>query len=92
MGCHSYQYGPHAKPTWPDCCGCPKKHGHGLDEINKGNFPGIAEGSRGAAPRTVVFKPVPAALISRKKAPIQAPAGRGLFLWRTAQVPPGLAS
>lgn len=63
-----------------------------LDEINKGDFPGKAEGSCGAALRTMVFKTMPAALISRKKAPIQAPAGQGLFLWRTAQVPPGLAS
>lgn len=80
------------KAPGPDGRGCPRKHGHGLDEINKGDFPGKAEGSRGAAPRTVVFKPVPAALISRKRAPIQAAAGRGLLLWRTAQVPPGLAS
>lgn len=38
-----------------------------LDEINKGDFPGKAEGSCGAALRTMVFKTMPAALISRKR-------------------------
>lgn len=62
--------------------------------IRKGRrFPGEQRVSvPGAAPRTVVFKKVPAALVSRKKAPVQAPAGQSLFLQLTSQIPWGLAS